>query len=44
MEIISRSLYEQQIPNIIHEHLDDMKQPQSLDKSETILLFSYTSI
>ncbi|MDU6708414.1 MAG: ABC transporter permease [Staphylococcus epidermidis] len=32
MEIISRSLYEQQIPNIIHEHLDDMKQPQSLDK------------
>lgn len=30
VEIISRALYEQQIPNIIHEHLSDMKQPKSL--------------
>ncbi len=31
VEIVSSSLYEQQIPNIIYEHLEDMKQHQSID-------------
>ncbi len=32
IEIVSSSLYEQQeIPNIIYEHLEDMKQHQSID-------------
>lgn len=31
VEIVSSSLYEQQIPNIIYEHFEDMKQHQSID-------------
>ena len=30
IEIISRSLYEQQIPNIIYEHLSDIKQSKTM--------------
>ncbi|API78331.1 ABC transporter permease [Staphylococcus argenteus] len=30
VEIVSSSLYQQQIPNIIYEHLDDMKQHHSI--------------
>ncbi|NFY65318.1 ABC transporter permease [Staphylococcus aureus] len=31
VEIVSSSLYEQQIPNIIYEHFEDMKQHKSID-------------